>query len=102
MMRTTCVVMKMQGGDDFNVIPPSASVGMNLRLMGKDTMESAKEYLEKIIANPNIEVSVVEGRNPSRESSTDCEEYRRLSQAVADTWPGAIVSPYFMMACSDS
>lgn len=102
MMRTTCAVTRMKGGDAFNVIPPAASVGMNLRLMGKDTVESAKEYLEKIISNPNIEVSVVEGRNPSGESSTDCEGYRRLCQAVANTWPGAIVSPYLMMACSDS
>ena len=48
MMRTTCAVTKMQGGEAFNVIPPAASVGMNLRLLGKDTVESAKEYLEKL------------------------------------------------------
>lgn len=102
MMRTTCAMTKMQGGKAFNVIPPAASVGMNLRLLGKDTVESAKAYLEKTIHNPNIEVSVYEGRNPSAESDTDCAEYRRLCQAVKDTWPDAIVSPYLMMACSDS
>ena len=102
MMRTTCAVTKMQGGEAFNVIPPAASVGMNLRLMGKDTVESAKAYLEKTIDNPDIEVSVYEGRNPSAESDTDCPEYTRLCQAVKDTWPDAVVSPYLMMACSDS
>ena len=76
---------KMQGGKAFNVIPPAASVGMNLRLMGKDTVESAKAYLEKTINNPDIEVSVFEGRNPSAESDTDCAEYTRLCQAVKDT-----------------
>ena len=94
MMRTTCAVTKMQGGKAFNVIPPAASVGMNLRLLGKDTVESAKAYLEKTINNPNIEVSVFEGRNPSAESDTDCAEYTRLCQAVKDTWTDAIVSPY--------
>ncbi len=102
MMRTTCAVTKMQGGRAFNVIPPAASVGMNLRLMGKDTVESAKTYLEKTINNPDIEVSVFEGRNPSAESDTACVEYKRLCQAVKDTWPDAVISPYLMMACSDS
>ena len=102
MMRTTCAMTKMQGGKAFNVIPPAASVGMNLRLLWKDTVDSAKAYLEKVIHNPKIEVSVFEGRNPSAESDTDCKEYTRLCQAIADTWTEAIVSPYLMMACSDS
>lgn len=102
MIRTTCAMTKMQGGKAFNVIPPKASVGMNLRLIGTDTVESAKAYLEKVIDNPNIEVSVYEGRNPSADSDTSCEEWGVLCQAVADTWRKALVSPYLMMACSDS
>lgn len=102
MLRTTCAVTKMESGKAFNVIPPKASVGMNLRLMGADTVESAKAYLEKIIHNPDIEVSVFEGRNPSIDSDTSCEEWQTLCQVVADTWPKALVSPYLMMACSDS
>lgn len=102
MMRTTCAMTKMQAGEAFNVIPPTASVGMNLRLMGKDTPESAKEYLTAVIGNPNIEVSIYEGRTPSGDSDTSCAEWTNLCQAVTDTWQGAIVSPYLMMACSDS
>lgn len=102
MMRTTCAITKMEGSKAFNVIPPTASVGMNLRLLGTDTAASSRAYLEKVIHNPNIEVKVFEGRNPSPESDTDCEEWNRLTQAVADTWQQALVSPYLMMACSDS
>lgn len=102
MLRTTCAVTKMEGGKAFNVIPPKAAVGMNLRLIGTDTVESARSYLEKTIHNDKISVSVFEGRNPSPDSDTSCEEWTRLCQSVADTWKGALVSPYLMMACSDS
>lgn len=102
MIRTTCAITKMEGSKAYNVIPPSASVGMNLRLMNGDTVESAKEYLEKVVNNPNIEVSVVNGTNPSPDSDTSCKEWTMLCQSIADTWDGAIISPYLMMACSDS
>ena len=102
MMRTTCAMTRMEGSKAFNVIPPTASVGMNLRLIGTDTVESATEYIKKTINNPNIEVSVFEGRNPSTESDTTCAEWNVLCQAVTDTWQKALVSPYLMMACSDS
>lgn len=102
MMRTTCAMTRMNGSKAFNVIPPTASVGMNLRLLGKDTTESAKAYLEQVIKNPNIEVSVFEGRNPSPDSDTSCKEWQMLCQTVRDTWKEALVSPYLMMACSDS
>lgn len=102
MLRTTCAVTKMEGSKSFNVLPPKASVGMNLRLIGTDTTESARAYLEKVIKNPDIEVSIFEGRNPSADSDTSCEEWTRLCQTIADTWQGALVSPYLMMACSDS
>ena len=102
MLRTTCAVTKMEGSKAFNVIPPVASVGMNLRLMNGDTVDTAKAYLEKVIDDPNVEVSVVSGTNPSPDSDTSCKEWQMLCQSVADTWEGAIVSPYLMMAASDS
>lgn len=102
MLRTTCAITKMEGSKAFNVIPPTASVGMNLRLIQGDTVESAKAYLENVIDDPDIEVVVVNGENPSPESDTSCKEWELLCQSVADTWEGAIISPYLMMACSDS
>lgn len=102
MMRTTCAITKMEGSKAFNVLPPKASVGMNLRLMGIDTVESAQEYIRKVIKNDKIQIRVVEGMNPSAISKTEGEAWERLKGAIQATWTEAIVSPYLMMACSDS
>lgn len=102
MMRTTVAFTKMEGSKAFNVMPPRASFGANMRLLGEDTVESATEYLKKVIGNEKISLSVTEGMNPSICSSMECEGWDKLKAAVHETWPEAIVSPYLMMACSDS
>ncbi len=102
MLRTTVAVTRMEGSKAYNVLPPKASFGVNMRLLGKDTVESAIAYLKKVINNDKIKISVVSAMSPSPDSVTDCEEWEKLKKAVRQTWPEALVSPYLMMACSDS
>ncbi len=102
MVRTTCAFTMMQGSKATNVIPPYSMVSANLRLLGNNTVEYAKEQFIKKVNNPNIEVNVVMGQNPSIYSDTACEGWEKLKTAVSKAWPEAIVSPYLMMACSDS
>lgn len=102
MMRTTVAVTRMNGSKAYNVLPPKANMGINMRLLGDDTIDSAMEYLKKVIKNDKIKVTVVGGMNPSIASDTECYEYGILKNAISMTWQDAIVSPYLMMACSDS
>lgn len=102
LMRTTVAFTQMSGSSASNVIPPSASMVSNIRLNPEDTVESAVKYIRDVIGDESVELEVVNGTNPSRISSTDCDGWKKLSRAVADTWQGSIVSPYLMVQCSDS
>lgn len=102
LMRTTVAFTQMSGSKGMNVLPPYAEMVANLRLMSGDTVESARDYLEKAIADESVKVEVVYGMNPSNVSETEGEAWETMRRAVSETWTDAVVSPYLMLACSDS
>lgn len=101
-VRTTVAFTQMQGSPGLNVIPPYAKMTSNLRLLPGDTKKSALERIRSLIKDKEVRVAEIDGMEPTVISDTDCEGYERLSAAVAESWHGAIVSPYLMFACSDS
>ena len=102
LMRTTVAFTQMKGSDASNVIPPSATMVSNIRINPADSVESVMEYIKKTVDNERITVSKIFGNEPSRISTTDCEGWEKVVNAVSDTWQGSIVTPYLMVQCSDS
>ncbi len=102
MMRTTVALTCFEGSKAYNVLPPHAYFTANLRLLGDDSKETAINHLKKAVKNEQITVTGLGGMNPSPCSDTDCEGWQLLCTAIRQTWPEAVVSPYLMMACSDS
>ena len=102
LVRTTTAFTQMEGSKGMNVIPPSARMVSNHRIKEGESVDSVLERIKGIVNDDSITVSVIDGMNPSVISRTDCEGYERVRDTVADTWPTAIVSPYLMLACSDS
>lgn len=102
LIRTTVAFTQMEGSSARNVIPPEASMVSNLRLNPADSVASALEYLKRTVGNSDVEISALESFEPSRVSQIDCPAWDKVASAVAQTWPGSIVSPYLMVQCSDS
>ncbi len=102
LVRTTTAFTQMEGSKGMNVIPPKARMVSNHRIKEGETPESVVERITKIVNDDNINVRLIEGMPPSVISDTNCEGWERLKSAVGDTWQDAIVSPYLMLACSDS
>lgn len=102
MMRTTCAFTQMEGSAANNVLPPKATIGANLRIIGGETPESALAYMKEVAACERISFAKVYGMAPSKFSETEGYGWDKLKAAVRATWPEALVSPYLMVACSDS
>ena len=102
LVRTTCAFTMAQGSAAFNVLPNRAWVGADLRIIPGQTSESTVAALKKTIADDRVQVETVFADAPSIISRMDDEPWQRLQGAIASAWPDAVVSPYLMLACSDS
>ncbi len=102
LVRTTTAFTMMEGSNARNVIPPEAKLISNMRLNPADSVASAADYLKKSVADDSVEITVLESFEPSPISETGCDSWNKVAAAVAETWPGCIVSPYLMVQCSDS
>ena len=102
LVRTTVAFTQMEGSSARNVIPPEAKMVSNIRLNPADSVVSALAYLEKAVNDPAVEITSLESFEPSPVSETGCDAWEKVAAAVANTWPGCIVSPYLMVQCSDS
>ena len=102
LVRTTVAFTQMKGSAAPNVIPPEAQMVANMRLNPSDSVESALQYLRKVVADENVEITALDSSEPSRVSVTDCPGWDKVASSVAETWRGSIVAPYLMVQCSDS
>jgi carboxypeptidase PM20D1 len=74
----------------------------NLRLNPLDNVQGVKNRLLHVVNDPSVEVTIGSSMEPSPISETGCAAWDKVAAAVANTWPGCIVSPYLMVQCSDS
>lgn len=101
-VRTTIAFTQMTGSKGANVIPAHATMVSNHRVIPGETVDSVVEHVRKAVKDDKIEVELINGNNPSVISETKCEAYDRVRSTVAETWQDAVVTPYLMVAGSDS
>ena len=101
-VRTTTAFTQMEGSKGANVIPPYAKMISNHRILPGETVESTLDHIRRSVKDKKVEARAIEGNAPSVISDTECGAWERVRTTVADTWQEAIVSPYLMVACSDS
>lgn len=102
LLRTTTALTTAKGSDAYNVIPTEAEMTVNSRIISGETRESVVNRLKKVVANDEVEIEYLDGSEPSVVSRTDVPEYDKVAAVIGEVFPDAIVTPYLMIACSDS
>ncbi len=102
LVRTTAAFTRLSASLSYNVLPETATMGLNLRLIPGDSIRSTIKRLETAMNNPDIKINLIKGSEPSPVSPTTGEGWERLCQAISATYPQALISPYLMVAASDS
>lgn len=106
MVRTTMVATTLSGAPAHNVIAARARAEVNLRIMPGESVASALDHVRDAVGDRQVAVDVVEANEPSPLSPTTEPEalgaFALLERTIADVFPDAIVTPYVMMAGTDS
>jgi carboxypeptidase PM20D1 len=100
--RTTMVVTTLQGSPAHNVIASRATAGVNLRIMVGDSVDSVVAHIRRTVDDDSIRLDVVDASEPSPVSPSDGPAYDLLAGTIAAAFPDAVVTPYVMMAATDS
>ncbi len=98
---TTFAPTMAKGSDAMNVLPTSASIGINFRLVYGQSIQETVSAVQKIMPN-GVEVNVLMGNEPTPLSKTDSPGYRRIFQAMEELFPGKTVLPIMIRYGTDS
>jgi carboxypeptidase PM20D1 len=103
LVRTTFAATMAQASDAPNVLPQKARFVINSRLMTGDSTDAVAAHLMEAAA-PAGEVTIrkLKPSEPSAISSHTSYTYGKLAALTLEFYPNAIVTPYLMVAASDS
>jgi acetylornithine deacetylase/succinyl-diaminopimelate desuccinylase-like protein len=102
LVRTTFAVNMLKGSEKRNVIPPEAVADIDCRMLAGDDPEEIMEWIRRVIADPQVEVSVTSSPKVPNLSPPDTELYKGLSDALQRRAPGAVVAPEIMVGFTDN
>jgi carboxypeptidase PM20D1 len=102
MIRTTQAVTMLQASQAANALAERAVATVNIRVAIDSSVADAVEHVRRSIDDPLVRLDIVHPNEPSPVSPTSGPAWRLVRSTIEQTYPGTIVTPYVMMAASDS
>lgn len=102
MIRTTQAVTQLRGSQAANALAERAVATVNIRVAIDSSVAKATEHVRRAIKDPLVTISTLHPNEPSPVSPTSGPAWELVKSTIEETFPGTIVTPYVMMAASDS
>tara|TARA_R110002072_G_scaffold118716_4_gene251176 strand:+ start:4250 stop:5695 length:1446 start_codon:yes stop_codon:yes gene_type:complete len=104
LIHSTQVATIFQSGIKDNVIPNRAKATVNYRLLPGDEPSFILERARKLIGDSLVKIRIFEDFSISASPVSDykSEAFRSIGKSIKAVFPEAIVSPYLVIAATDS
>ena len=100
-LRTTCVATMLSAGHAENALPQTATAVVNCRLLPVDSPEEVEKTLNRVLADPQIKVSVMTPAKPVAYKPMNPQVLAAITTATNKVWPGLPVIPGMTTGASD-
>lgn len=103
LVRTTTAVTIMNAGTKDNILPATARLVVNFRIVPGQTVAGVTDRVRRIVANPRISIRQYgAASDPSPIADTGSEAYQQLVRSVRQEFPKAAIAPALVVSASDS
>ena len=80
--RTTIVPTMAEGSPAGNVLPQTANININSRVLHGQKIKDVEDHIKKCAKGIDIEMELLRGKEPSKVSKIDCPEYEIVKKTV--------------------
>ncbi len=101
-LRTTTAITMAGAGTKTNILPRSAWVVANFRIVPGDSSGAVVERVREIIDDETLEIEVISASEPSPSSDPASDSYAVLAETIAAFEPAAIVTPALVVGGTDT
>ena len=102
LIRTTVAPTMAKGSDAANVLPDSAEIVLNMRVLHGENDAALTRYLTDLTEDLDVKVEVLSSIDPSRVSRYDNRTFKALSASVGRAFGPAPVVPDLMCGGTDA
>jgi len=102
LVRTTTAITMAKSSDAANVLSSVTEVVVNFRILTGESVQMVIDHVKEICEGYDVEIEVVNTREPSHLSPENSAGYRIIEQTLAKIYPDAMVTPYVTIGGTDA